>query len=188
MRVERNISTVDTVDPVPTQVIQQPAAAVVPGETVIVPVDRYEQHVETVRVATETTMIPAAVTGGILSVLLLVFGGVALARAGVDGPWKDPVVTVGGFTATALLGIVALVEGFALLVASLARSRSAILLFSIIIGVMSVVAAIEPSMGHGSLAVERGFAVLVAIGAGIVVLSALLVPSVHRTASHVERV
>lgn len=180
MRVERNISTMDAA----TQVVETPVAYST-AEPVMVPV---EQHVETVRVATETTVLPAAVTGGLFSVLLLVFGGVVLARAGISGPWDEPVVSVGGFTATSVLGMFAAAGGFVLLVASLARSRSAILLLSIIIGVVAVVAAIEPTMGHGALAIERGFAVLTAIGAGIVILSAVLVPTVHRTATHVERV
>ena len=169
MRVEKNISSVDASTPMidtavietpvietpvlDTQVIDTPvtyATAAPLVQPVMVPMDR---HVETVRVRTESTLLPAAITGGLFSILLLVFGGVVLARAGVSGPWDQPVVSVGGFTATSILGTFAAASGFVLLVASLARSRSAILLLAIIIGVVAVVAAIEPTMGHGALAV-----------------------------------
>jgi hypothetical protein len=190
MRLERNISTVDA----PTEVIEVPAdaraltgdpyaAPVVAVEPVVVP----ERHVQTVRVASDTTIMPAAAVAGVLSVLLLIFGGVAMARAGFDGPLDEPVVSVGGFTATAVLGMFAAGSGFALLCAALARARSAILLFAIIIGIVAVIAAIEPTLGNGALAIERSFAVLTALGAGIVILAATLVPTMRRTATHVER-
>jgi hypothetical protein len=204
MRVERDVSTLDTpsepviaFDPPVTPVVEVPAdrvATTVDGYARVdrvAPVrvyDTHTAHAETVRVTSAATISPAAIVGGIFAVALLVFGGVVLARAGLDGPMDDPLVSVGGFTATATLGIIAVVAGLALLISSLARAREAILLFSIVIGVLALIAAIEPNLGNGALGVERGWAVLVAIASAVVILTATLVPTVRRTASHVEAI
>ena len=194
MRVERNVSTVDEpTEVIPTDIVVPTDAraltgdahlTAIPAEPVVVP----GRHDQVVRVASDALIMPAAAIAGVLSVLMLVFGGVAMARAGFDGPIDEPVVSVGGFTATAVLGMLVAGAGFALLCAALARSRSAILLFSIIIGVGAVIAAIEPDVGNGALATERGFAVLTAIAAGVVILAATLVPTIRRTSTHVEHV
>ena len=99
--------------------------------------------------------------------------------AGIDSSLDEPVVEVAGYTATALLGLIVFVFGLLLLVAALSRADSAILFLGIAGGVMALVAVFQPSVGEGSLAIERRFAVLTAIVMGVVVAAALL-PTVRR--------
>ena len=46
---------------------------------------------ETVQVRTTMTFSPAALVACLEAIALLLFGAINLARAGVDGPWRDPV-------------------------------------------------------------------------------------------------
>ena len=134
---------------------------------------------ETVLTSRTTGFTPGAIVAGVVAIGLLVLGGITVARAGLDSSLDQPVVEVAGYTATALLGLIELVFGVLLLTAALSRANSFILFLGIVGGVMALVAVFQPSVGEGSLAIERGFAVIAAIVMGIVVAAALL-PSVRR--------
>jgi len=137
---------------------------------------------ETVLTSHTSRFTPAAIVAAIVAIALLVVGGITLARAGLDGGLDKPVVTVANYTATALLGVIEVVFGLVLLIAALNQSRETILFLGIvgIVGfVASVIAAFQTSIGHGSLAIERGFAVIVAIAMAALVVAALL-PTVQR--------
>lgn len=134
---------------------------------------------ETVLTSRTMGFTPAALVAALVAILFLIVGGITVARAGFDGSLDEPVVTVAGYTATALLGLIEIAFGLLLLIAALSRSRAAIMFFGITGGVMALVAVFQPSVGEGSLALERGFSVAVAILMGIVVLAALL-PDVRR--------
>jgi hypothetical protein len=138
------------------------------------------------RVAWSRTFDPASVLAVLLSIVLGVVGAVALARAGLDGPLDEPVVEVAGFTHTALLGLVELGMALVLLIAGLSRDRGAILFVSILFGVASLVAAIEPTVGGGALAVERAWAWLMVVSFGLVALVAAVVPAIWRSSDRVE--
>ena len=127
---------------------------------------------------------PSALVASLAAIALLVIGGITVARAGLDGPLDEPIVSVANFTATAILGLIELAFGVTLLSAALSRSREGILFIGIVGGVMALVAVFEPNIGNGALAIERPFAVIVALVMGAVVVSALL-PSIRR--SNVER-
>lgn len=154
-----------------TPVAATPVAAtpVVAAQAVAMPVGA-----ET-RVASRTTRFtPAALVAAIVAIGLLVLGGITAARAGVDSTLDEPVVTVAGFTATALLGLIEIAFGLLLLIAALAQARSVILFLGITGGVMALVAVFQPSVGEGSLALERGFAVFFAIVMAVIILTSLL--------------
>ena len=140
---------------------------------------------ETVRTSRTSGFTPAALVAGIVAIGLLLIGGITAARAGIDGSLDEPVVEVAGYTATALLGLIELVVGIALLSAALSRAQSAILFLGMAGGVMALVAVFQPSVGEGSLAIERGVAVVAALVMAAVVLAALL-PTIWRR-SVVER-
>ena len=127
---------------------------------------------------------PAALVASLAAIALLVVGGITIARAGLDGPLDEPVVSAANYTATAILGLIEVAFGVLLLSAALSRSREGILFIGIVGGVLALIAVFEPNMGNGALAIERPFAVIVAIVMAAVVLSALL-PSIRR--SNVER-
>lgn len=141
---------------------------------------------ETVLTSRSSGFTPGALVAGIAAIGLLIIGGITAARAGVDSTLDQPVVEVGGYTATALLGLLELALGIALLTAAIARARSVILFLGIAGGVMALVAVFQPSVGEGSLAIERNFAMVAAIVMGVVVAASLL-PTVRRN-SVVQRI
>ncbi len=167
------------------RVVQRGAA---PSEAYIV-----EDHVATPavaerRVVSHRRFDPAATLTVIAGVLLAVVGAVAMARAGLSGPLDEPVVQVAGVTHTAILGIVELGMGLVLVWAGLSRDRGAILFTTILFAAAALVAAIEPSIGGGALAIERSWAVLLVIGFGVLALVAAVAPTIWRTSDRVERV
>ena len=163
-------------------VVQQVVAPVAP-RVVVTPV----AQVQTVRSVRRSLFDPAPVCAGVVAVLLLVIGGITLARAGVDGSLDKPVVHVAGFTSTSLLGLFEVAFGVLLLIAALSRAREAIMFFSIIGVIAGLIGVFQPTVGNGSLAMERGFAVLVTIAMLVVLISTVL-PTVRRTASVVETI
>lgn len=154
----------------------QPTPEVV-GETGSAPV-----QATSVRTVRTSRFSASAVTAGLAAIARLLLGGVTAARAGLDGSLDEPVVNVAGFTATGPLGAIELGLGAALLIAALARQRQSILFLGILGGVGPLIAVFQPSLGGGSLAIERGFAVWVAIVMGVIVVSALL-PTVRRVST-----
>lgn len=119
--------------------------------------------------------------------MLGVIGAVAMARAGLSGPLDQPVVQVAGVTHTAILGIIALAMGVVLVWAGLSRERGAILFTTILFGAAALVAAIEPGVGGGALAIERSWAVVLVIGFAILALVAASAPTIWRSSDRVER-
>ncbi len=134
---------------------------------------------ETVLTSRTSGFTPGVLVAGVVAIGLLILGGITAARAGIDGSLDQPIVEVAGYTTTALLGLIELVFGFLLLIAALTRANSAILFVGIVGGVMALVAVFQPSVGEGSLAIERRFAVVAAIVLGVVVVAALL-PAMRR--------
>lgn len=134
---------------------------------------------ETVLTSRTSGFTPGVLVAGVVAIGLLILGGITVARAGIDSNLDQPVVEVAGYTATALLGLIELVFGVLLLIAALSRANSAIVFLGIAGGVMALVAVFEPSVGEGSLAIEREFAVVAAIVMGVVVAAALL-PTMRR--------
>ena len=129
---------------------------------------------ETVRTTRTTTYTPSAVVAAVVAIAMLVLGGITVSRAGFDGSLGQPVVTVAGFTATALLGLIVFGFGAVLLIAALARQRHVILTLGILGGVAGLIAVFEPNVGGDSLSIESGFGLGVTIAMAAIVVSALL--------------
>jgi hypothetical protein len=142
---------------------------------------------ETVQTRSSMTISPASVVACIASIALMLFGAINLARAGIDGSWRDPVVEVAGYEGTAVLGLITLVAGLALLGAAFSRDRGAILFVSIVLGVAGATLAIEPTVGGDLVAAESSFGVAVLIMSIFVAFVALVAPSVRRTSNRLER-
>ena len=174
----------DRVEVEPTAVVAEPA--VVQQPVVQQPVVQQPVPVATRQTTMARTFsIPAAVAG-IAAIALIVLGAVALARTDLDSPLSEPVVSVAGVDHNAVLGIVELLAGVALLLAAVSRSRGAIMFISVVIGVAALVALIEPTVAGDTMPIERGFAAVVAIAAAVVLLTAVLTPSVRRVTQVVE--
>jgi hypothetical protein len=139
-------------------------------------------------VVTHRRFDPAAVFTVIGGLALAVVGAVAVARAGLDGPIDDPVVQVAGVSHTALLGLIEIGVGLLTVLAGLSRDRGTILFATIAFGVAALVAAIEPSVGGGALAIERSWAIVLVVGFGFLALVAALAPTMIRSTDRIDRV
>lgn len=142
------------------------------------PAPEREVVVETVKERRDVSSMLAVASGA----ALIVVGAVALVRTGVDSSWYDPVVQVAGMDHTALLGAVEVAFGALLVLAGLAGARMLAALIALVGGVAATLVAIEPDLVDRELALERGWAVILAV-AGIV-LALVLVMARGR---HVER-
>lgn len=156
--------------------VVEPVATVAP----VAPV--HAEHVESY-----SSFAFHAVAAGLLAVAMLVWGGVAMARAGFDDPLRDPVVEVFGLSGNAISGIVVASLGLLLLIAAVARDRGPIVFLTVVTGIASLIVAFEPDAGDEALGVSTGLPLLIAIGCGVVLLIALTVPTVNRHSRRIER-
>jgi len=163
------------VEPVAAEPIVQPVVAApaqpVVHQTTLQPVERR-------RVATWTGRRIAldSIIVGIIGIIMLTFGLVAVARAGLDGPMDQPVVDVLGFTTTATLGFIIAGLGLCLLICAATASRAGAVFFGIVLGVAGFVAAVQTSSFSRTLALESSLAWIAVGAAVIVVLVSLVVP------------
>lgn len=135
-------------------------------------------------VRTSRQVSGAAIVAGIVGVALLIIGLIACLRGGFASPLNDPVVSVLGFNHTAVLGIVEVVAGLVLLLAAVSGSRGYQIFSGTMLGVFGVVAAAEPTKLQEQLAIEKSFAVILAVAGLVVVLAAALLPNYAR---YIER-
>jgi hypothetical protein len=170
----------DNTDRTPASSIPPPLAPVDPRTLVIEPVhhavvaDSVQQHTR----ATTRRWAFDSVICGIIGVAFAIVGLIAMSRAGMDAPLSDPAVEVLGFGHTALLGLIEVGVGVALLIAAAMASRGAAIFLGTVLGIASFVAAIEAERLDDRLGVESGFAWLSFIMAIVIVVTAMLVPRV----------
>lgn len=119
-----------------------------------------------------------SVVVGIVGVVFLLFGLIAFARAGTDGPWDQPVVQVLGFTHTATLGIVEMAFGVCLLLSAISLSRGAATFFGALLAIGGFVGAVQTESFRENLALESGFAWWAVILGLLVVIVSAIVPRV----------
>ena len=144
-----------------------------------------ETTVETVRQRWDIGSLLAVASG----VALIVIGAVALVRTGVDTSWYDPVVRVASIDHTALLGAVEVGVGALLVLAGLAGARTFAALIALLAGVGAALVAIEPELVDRELALERGWAIALAVG-GILLALVLVMArgrNVERRIEHRRR-
>ena len=131
---------------------------------------------------------PDSVVVGIVGLVMLTFGLIVLARAGLDGPMDQPVVEVLGFTHTATLGFIEAGLGLCLLICAVTTSRSGAVFFGLVLGVAGVVGAVQTSSFERRLALQSSFAWIAVGAAAVVVLASLLLPRGAVESSRVETV
>lgn len=164
----------------PVRVVESVPADHVPADHV--PADHGVARTESV-----SSVAPHSIAAGILAVLMLVWGGVAMVRAGLGDDLRDPAVEVFGLSGNAVSGLAVAGLGLLLLIAAVSRDRGPVVFLSIVIGIAAVIVAIEPNAGDEALGVETMLPLLIAIGCGVVLLAALALPTVNRRTQHVER-
>lgn len=136
--------------------------------------------VEIERTESVRSVSPHAVAAGLLAVAMLVWGGVAMVRAGFEDDLREPVVEVFGLSGNAISGMVVAGIGLLLLIAAVSRDRGPTVFLTVVTGIAALIVAVEPDAGDSALGVDTMLPVLVAIGCGIVLLVALVAPTVSR--------
>jgi hypothetical protein len=170
-------------------VVQEPAATVidVPANgPVVVPVAPVSAG--QVRTAYASRFAPDAVIAGVVGLVILVVGLIAIVRGGFDGSMKDPVVEVLGFTHTTTLGLIEIVIGGALLLSGATRSRSGEVFFGAVLGIAGFVGAVQTESFDKSLALESSMAWLAVVAGVVVVLAALLLPRYARNSTTISQI
>ncbi len=178
-QVNRDAVTMDPPTPTaePVRVVEQTAAPVEPAS-----VERGVARTESI-----SSFAPHSIAAGILAILMLVWGGVAMARAGFGGDLRDPVVEVFGLSGNTVSGMIVAGLGLLLLLAAISRDRGPVVFLAIVVGIAAVIFTIEPNTGDEALGVDTTLPLLIAIGSGVVLLTALALPTINRRTQHVER-
>jgi hypothetical protein len=114
------------------------------------------------------TLAAGVLGGGVL----VIMGVLALVRGDVEGSWSDPIVLVNGWPHSPLLGLLEVVAGVALIVASLSSSSE--LIVGAIIAAFGVVALLEPQVLDDSLSIDPSHAWLIIAIGGVAVLGAAI--------------
>lgn len=144
-------------------------------------------HHDVERVESFGALAPHSVLAGILAVLMLLWGGVAMARAGFGDDMREPVVEVFGLSGNAISGAIVAGLGLLLLIAAISRDRGPVVFLTIVIGIASLIFAIEPNTGDEALGIETALPLLIAIGCGVVLVAALALPTVTRRSERIDR-
>lgn len=131
----------------------------------------------TVRRASVWRFDPASAITVLFGIALLILGLIALIRAGTDGDWSTPTVSVAGFDHTAILAVIEIGAGLLLMIAGFSTSRGASMFFATLLGIAAVVAAVQAD-SLDDLAIESAFAWLIVVGSVLVVLADVALPTV----------
>jgi len=129
-----------------------------------------------VSTARTTRSSPAAIVAGIAGGVLLVLGGIAVARAGLSGPLTEPTVDVVGFTQTALLGLIEAGVGLVLLLTALWGTRSSSVFLGALIAIAGIVVVATPDSFADNLAAQSSYGWFLIIVGAAVALVAMFVP------------
>lgn len=129
-----------------------------------------------IRTARSSRFAPDVLVAGIVGLVVLVVGLIAVTRGGFQGAMSDPVVSVAGFTHTTALGMIEIAIGVCLLLASASRSRSGATFFGIVLGIAGFVGAVQTKSFEKSLALESAMAWLAVVAGLVVVIAALMIP------------
>jgi uncharacterized membrane protein HdeD (DUF308 family) len=169
-------------DHTPTEPLPPPAPAAdaVVHREVIETVPPPAPHVESVQTATRRHFAFDAILTAAVGVALLLFGLIAIVRAGFDGSNSEPIVTVLGFDHTTNLGLIEIGLGLGLLISGALASRGGAVFFAALLAIGGFVAAVEAD-SFDELGIESSFAWMCVAAGALVILVTLLVPRVART-------
>lgn len=163
----------------------RPSAA--PSATTVAerPPARPGEVIERVR-TDEVVVTPWSWADAVVAVLgaaLALVGAIVLIRTGIDDTWYEPVEEVLGAPHTALLGVIELGVGAALMFVSAIRARAVAGLIGLGVVAAGVLAVIETDRLNQELAINDWWA-LALVGGGAIVAALTLVPRQGR----IERV
>lgn len=133
-------------------------------------------HEQQVSTTSRSRFAPDSIITGLVGLVMLVVGLIAVTRGGFDGPMSEPVIRVFGFTYTTTLGLIEVGIGLCLLISAAARSRSGELFFGAVLGIAGFVGAVQVESFRESLALESGMGWLAVAAGSVIVVAALLLP------------
>lgn len=155
--------------------------------------EEHHEHSETFsrRTVDTRTWSPAQFVAGIAGFLFVVFGGIALARLGFDGPITGETTNVAGMSATRLWAIIEIVLGLILLgmAASTFGVRSGLMTMGTLFAAFGVVVVVEPSPFADPLGFDQGSGVVLLVLGIVLLVAAWLSPTIiseHRRGSAVS--
>lgn len=132
------------------------------------------------RIETGRRIAPHSIAAGLLAIGMLLWGGVAMARAGFGDDLRDPGVEVFGIAGNAISGMIVAGIGVLLLLAAASYDRGPAVVISILTGIAALIVAIEPSAGDDALGTGSTLPALIAVGCAVVVVVALAFPIVDQ--------
>jgi len=123
------------------------------------------------------TFAPGQLISLVVGIGLVALGLVAMARAGIDGSFKTPVVEVLGFSHTAWLGLAEVVAGVLLILAGTgAWGRVLSVLVGAAMMISGVLIGAETSAMPEELGVEDDFGWMLVLLGALVALAAMVLP------------
>jgi hypothetical protein len=137
------------------------------------------------------TWSPAQFVAGLVGFLLVVLGGIALARLGFAGSITGETATIAGLSATRLWAIIEIVLGLILLgiASSPYRVRGGLMTMGLLFSAFGVIVAVEPAPFGDTLGLDQTSGVIWLITGLILVVVAWVSPTIisqHRTTETVR--
>lgn len=135
---------------------------------------------ETESVYDTRTWSPGQIVAGLVGFLLIVIGGIALARLGFSGSITGETTEVIGVTSTRLWAIIQVVLGLIMLgiASSPYRVRSGLATFGILAAAFGVIVAVEPDAFGEALGAGRTTGWVWLIGGAVLIVAAWLSPTI----------
>lgn len=144
-------------------------------------------HEQQISTTSGTRFAPDSIITGLVGLVMLVVGLIAVTRGGFDGPMSEPVIRVFGFTYTTSLGLIEIGIGLCLLLSAAARSRSGELFFGAVLGIAGFVGAVQTESFRESLALEPGMGWLAVAAGSVIVAAALLLPRMSKNSTTITQ-
>lgn len=150
--------------------------------------DGRASHEKRVRTTYMSKLTPDAVLAGVIGIIVLLFGLIAVVRAGLGGELAEPVVRILGFDHTATLGLIEVGIGLCLLVSASVSSRGGEMFFGAVLGIAGFVGAVQSGSFSDTLALESAMGWVAAVLGLAVVVAVLSIPRYGRKSTTLTRV
>ena len=139
------------------------------------------------RTTSRSRFAPDSVLTGLVGLVLVAFGLVAVIRTGLEGSLSEPVRDVAGMTHTATLGLLEIGIGLCLLLSAAAYSRTGQLFFGALLGIAGFIGAVQNDSFKDSLALEAGMGWIATATGLFIVLAVLLLPRVDKNSTTITQ-
>ena len=129
-----------------------------------------------VRTTSMSHVAPDAIITGVVGLAVLLFGLIAVVRAGLGGALDEPTVRVLSVNHTAMLGLIEIGIGLRLLLSASAMWRTGEMLFGVLLAIAGFVGAVQADSLREKLALESSMGWMAAVAGLLVIVSVLVLP------------